>query len=93
MNNIKLACEELKERTMPHVIVKLWPEKSERQKIRLAEEIVKDVMNILDYGEESASVAVEEVKPQDWAEKVYKADILKDPEKLYKKPGYGLQEL
>jgi 4-oxalocrotonate tautomerase len=49
--------------------VKLWPGKSEQQKIRLAEEIVKDVMNVLNYGEESVSVAIEEVKPQDWAEK------------------------
>jgi phenylpyruvate tautomerase PptA (4-oxalocrotonate tautomerase family) len=32
---------------MPHVIVKLWHGKSEPQKIRLAEEIAKDVMNIL----------------------------------------------
>jgi 4-oxalocrotonate tautomerase len=42
---------------MPHVIVKLWSEESEQQKIRLAEGIVKDVMNILNYGEESVSVA------------------------------------
>jgi hypothetical protein len=31
---------------MPHVIVKLWPGKSEQQKARLAEEIVKDVMDV-----------------------------------------------
>ena len=74
---------------MPHVVVKLWPGKSEQQKIRLAEEIVKDVMAVLNYGEESVSVAIEEVKPQDWAEKVYKADIVKNWDKLYKKPGYN----
>jgi phenylpyruvate tautomerase PptA (4-oxalocrotonate tautomerase family) len=28
---------------MPHVIVKLWRGKSKQQKIRLAEEIVKDL--------------------------------------------------
>jgi 4-oxalocrotonate tautomerase len=28
---------------MPHVIVKLWPGKSEKQKARLAEAIAKDV--------------------------------------------------
>jgi 4-oxalocrotonate tautomerase len=77
----------LKEGTMPHVIVKLWPGKSERQKIRLAEEIVKDVMNVLNYGEESVSVAMEEVPAQGWAEKVYQPDILNDPEELYKKFG------
>ncbi len=41
---------------MPHVVVKLWPGKSEKQKIRLAEEIVKDVMTVLHYGEESVSL-------------------------------------
>ncbi len=50
---------------MPHVIVKLWPGKSEQQKARLAEAIVQNVMNVLDYGEESVSVAIEEVKPEE----------------------------
>ena len=75
---------------MPHVIVKLWPGKSEQQKTRLAEAIVKDVMNVLNYAEESVSVAIEEVKSQDWAEKVYKPDIVSNSEKLYKKPGYTM---
>jgi 4-oxalocrotonate tautomerase len=75
---------------MPHVIVKLWPGKSEQQKMRLAEEIAKDVMNVLNYGAESVSVAVEEVEFQDWAEKVYKPDILNNAEKLYKQPGYTM---
>ncbi len=44
---------------MPHVIVKLWPGKSEQQKTRLAEKITKDVMEVLNYGDESVSVAME----------------------------------
>ena len=75
---------------MPHVIVKLWPGKSERQKTRLTEAIVKDVTDVLGYGEESVSVAFEEISSRDWAEKVYKPDILGNSEKLYKKPGYDL---
>jgi 4-oxalocrotonate tautomerase len=75
---------------MPHVIVKLWPGKSEQQKTQLAEAIAKNVMDVLHYGEESVSVAIEEVKPQDWAEKVYKPDIVNNPEKLYNKPGYTM---
>ncbi len=78
---------------MPHVIVKLWPGKSEQQKTRLAEAIARDVMSVLGYGEEAVSVSMEEVEPRDWAEKVYKVDIVKNPEKLYKKPGYDLSEL
>jgi len=78
---------------MPHVIVKLWPGKSEQQKIRLAEAITKDVMHILHYGEESVSVAVEEVSPQDWIEKVYKLEIKDRLKTLYKKPGYDEMDL
>jgi 4-oxalocrotonate tautomerase len=47
-------------------------------------------MNVLNYGEESVLVAIEEVKPQDWAERVYKPDIVNNSEKLYKKPGYTM---
>jgi len=75
---------------MPHVIVKLWPGKSERQKVRLAEKIVEDVTKVLNCGDESVSVAFQEVEPQDWADKVYKPDIVRDSEQLYKKPGYTM---
>ena len=75
---------------MPHVIVKLYPGRSEEQKTRLAEEIVKDVVAIAKCEEKSVSVAIEEIKPEAWAEKVYRPDILDSPEKLYKKPGYTM---
>jgi 4-oxalocrotonate tautomerase len=78
---------------MPHVTVKLWPGKSEQQKARLSVAIVKDVMNVLNYGEESVSVAIEEVKPEDWVEKVYKPDIQNKWDELYKKPGYDPSDL
>ena len=74
---------------MPHVIVKLWPGRTEQQKTRLAEAIVKDVVAIANSEEESVSVAFEEVKQEDWAEQVYRADILEGSAKLYKKPGYN----
>jgi len=78
---------------MPHVIVKLWPGKSEQRKQRLADAIARDVMEILHYGEESVSVAMEEVAPREWAEKVYRADIEARPDQLYKKPGYKVEDL
>jgi 4-oxalocrotonate tautomerase len=75
---------------MPHVIVKLWPGKSEAQKKGLAERITRAVTEVLHYGDESVSVAFEEVSAKDWKEKVYKPDILSQPDKLYKKPGYTM---
>ena len=74
---------------MPHVIVKLYSGRSEQQKARLAEEISKTVMANLNCDEKSVSVGVEDVKPEDWTEKVYKPDILGQPETIYKKPGYN----
>jgi 4-oxalocrotonate tautomerase len=74
---------------MPHVIVKLYPGRSELQKTRLAEEIAKDVVAIGECEEESVSVAIEEVTPEDWTEKVHGPDILDNQKRLYKKPGYN----
>jgi 4-oxalocrotonate tautomerase len=73
---------------MPHVIVKLWPGKSEQQKKKLTEDITKLVMSTLHYGEESVSVGIEEVKMKDWTEQVYKPDILAKRGTIYKEPGY-----
>ena len=75
---------------MPHIIVKLWPGKSEQQKTRLAEKITKDVMEVLNYGDESVSVAMEEIKPQDWVDKSISRTFVNNLEKLYKKPGYTM---
>ena len=74
---------------MPHVIVKLYSGRTQQQKARLAEELSKAVIKTLNCGEEAVSVAVEDVKPEEWAQKVYKPDILGNPEKIFKKPGYN----
>ena len=75
---------------MPHVIVKLWPGKSEQQKEQLAEKIVKDVVDVLSYGEESVSVGFEEISSRDWKQRVYKPDIQDRWDSLYEKPGYKM---
>jgi 4-oxalocrotonate tautomerase len=74
---------------MPHVIVKLYPGRSEEQKKKLAAEIVKDVVAIAKCDEKSVSVAFEEIEKEDWADKVYKPDILDRKDCLYKEPGYN----
>jgi 4-oxalocrotonate tautomerase len=83
-----IANQQSEESTMPHVIVKLWPGKPEEQKTKLAEDITRAVMTVFNYGEESVSVAMEEVEPDQWMDTVYKPDILGKPKQIYKKPGY-----
>jgi 4-oxalocrotonate tautomerase len=75
---------------MPHIIVKLWPGHSDEQKNRLTEQIVKDIMDILGSGKDKISVAIQDIKPEDWSEQVYKPDIVDNSDKLYKKPGYSM---
>jgi 4-oxalocrotonate tautomerase len=74
---------------MPHVIVKMYAGRSETEKARLAEEMTKAVREVLNYGDEAISVSIEDVEPKDWAEKVYRPDILGKSKTIYKKPGYN----
>ena len=74
---------------MPHIIVKLHPARTEEQKRLLAEEITKDVVTIAKCDETVVSVAFEEIDAEQWAEKVYRPDILNNEALLYKKPGYN----
>lgn len=73
---------------MPHVIVKMHAGRTERQKAKVAEAVTRAVMSSLRLGEESVSVAIEDVRPDDWVEQVYKPDILRNLSTIYKKPGY-----
>ena len=74
---------------MPHVSLKLYPGRSEQEKIALTEQLVKAVMTLANCAERSVSVAIEEVSPAEWPERVYRPEILENPEKLYRKPGYN----
>jgi 4-oxalocrotonate tautomerase len=74
---------------MPHIIVKLYPGRSEKQKKQLVDQIAKDVVTIAKCKEKAVSIAIEEVDPSNWAEMVYKPDILDKVHTLYKKPGYN----
>jgi len=74
---------------MPHIIVKLWPGRTEEQKRQLAEKIVEAVKNTISTPEKSISVSIEEIPEEKWAEEVCKPDIIGKEHLLYKKPGYN----
>jgi len=73
---------------MPHVVVKLYAGRSDQQKTRLAEEVTKAVMSGANCSEDAVSVSIEDVRPEDWTDQVYKPDIAAKPATLFKKPGY-----
>ena len=75
---------------MPHVVVKLWPGRSDNQKSELADAIARDVMQVLGSSEAAVSVAFEEVDSREWAERVYRPEIRDKWDQVYKKPGYEM---
>lgn len=50
-------------------------------------------MDILHYGEKSVSVAMQEIRPEDWVAKVYRPDIKNSLDNLHKKPGHDESDL
>ncbi|MAU71559.1 MAG: 4-oxalocrotonate tautomerase [Pseudozobellia sp.] len=75
---------------MPHLRLKLLEGKTESQKQQLAQELVNTMQKVIGFGEESYSVAIEDFSYYEWRNDVYPNDIMKDEEKLYKKPGYTM---
>jgi len=73
---------------MPHVVVKLWPGRTDEQKHQLADEFTKAIGKVLGVPADNVSVGFDEVDPEDWMEKVYKPDIIDKADTLYKKPNY-----
>lgn len=73
---------------MPHVEIKCFSGRTDEQKTRCAEKIAQDIAEILGCETSSVSVAIKDIPPEDWKEKVWDTDIVPDAEYLYKKPGY-----
>lgn len=72
---------------MPHVIVKMFPGRSEDQKARIAAAITEALVATADCPETAVSVAIDDVAREDWAEAVHAPELAARPERLYKKPG------
>ena len=78
-----------KEKNMPHIIVKWYPGRALAQKEVLAETITRAVVAIAGCAERSVSVAIEDIPESDWAEDVYRPDIVEKEETLVRRPGYS----
>jgi 4-oxalocrotonate tautomerase len=74
---------------MPHIIIKMYPGRTDEQKRKLAEAITKSVVDIANTKEEHVSIDIREIAREDWAETVYKNEILPRYDRLHKKPGYN----
>lgn len=74
---------------MPHIIIKMHPGRTAEQKTQLAAAITDCVTRIARCEDGAVSIAIEEIAPENWAEKVYRLDIIDKEDTLVKKPGYN----
>jgi 4-oxalocrotonate tautomerase len=74
---------------MPHIVVKLRTGYSQARKARLSQALAKAIVATLDCPNFDVSVAIEDVRPTDWEERVYETEILRKSKTIYKLPGYG----
>jgi 4-oxalocrotonate tautomerase len=73
---------------MPHVIIKLYPGRTDTQKAAFTAKLVAALEEIFGAPSKSISVAFEEVAPENWAQDVYIPEIMAKEATLFKKPGY-----
>lgn len=73
---------------MPHLNIKLYKGRTEEQKRKLTEEIVKNVTSILEVDEKYVSIAIQDFETDEWNNKVFQPEIVNQQKRLYKKPDY-----
>ena len=73
---------------MPHIIVKLYPGRTEEQKQNIVSKVTEAIKESANVPDESISIGIEEISKELWEEQVYKPDILAKKDTIYKKPGY-----
>jgi 4-oxalocrotonate tautomerase len=78
---------------MPHIIIKLFPGRTEEQKETLTRRIVDIIEETAGVDENAVSVSFEEVAPEDWDELVVKPDIAERKDQVTKFPGYASKYL
>ena len=64
--------------------------KSEEQKQKLATEFVKIAKEVLGYGDDAFSVAIQDYTKEEWKNDIYDREIMENKDILYKEPGYEM---
>ena len=75
---------------MPHIKINLLEGKSEEQKQKLATEFVKIAKEVLGYGDDAFSVAIQDYTKEEWKNDIYDREIMENKDILYKEPGYEM---
>lgn len=69
---------------MPHLIVKLYPGRTEEQKNTLVSRLNQAVIDSLCVPDEAISIGIEEIPKEQWDSKVKNVDIIPKQTTIYK---------
>ena len=75
---------------MPHIVVNIWPGRSDETKAELANRLALETAQVLQMDNEYVSVAFQEVPEADW-DAFCKREIDEKPENVFKRPGEAVQ--
>ena len=76
---------------MPHVDIKCFPrDLNDEQKAALAADIADVIIRHFNSKDNSVSVALKQIAPEDWKAQVWDTEIGPKLEELIKKPGYSM---
>ena len=74
---------------MPHVEIKCFEGRTDKQKTACAERIAQVIAETLGCKTSSVSVAIKDIQEKDWKTEVWDKSIAPDEKYLYKRPGYS----
>nr|WP_297708054.1 tautomerase family protein [uncultured Butyrivibrio sp.] len=74
---------------MPHVEIKCFEGRTDKQKTECAERITQVIAETLGCKTSSVSVAIKDIPEKDWKTEVWDKSIVPDEKYLYKRPGYS----
>ncbi len=75
---------------MPHIVVKMFPGRTQQQKQDLADALTQAMIATLQTPADAISVAIEDIEKRDWMDQVAKPEIAGKAATIFKKPGYEI---
>jgi len=73
---------------MPHIVVKMYKGRTEEQKNKMCEAVSEALISSINCSDDHISIEIEEYEKETWGEEVFYPEIMKNIDKLYKKPNY-----
>lgn len=76
---------------MPHIVVKMYPGRTEEMKSSMVRALVEAASDALNAPQDWFTIGVEEVSPENWEEQVAKPEIMGKADTLYFRNGEFLK--